>query len=97
MNHQKQSLTNIEHLKHHVEVAILTKELSKFKGNFGYCTRIIPAAGNGESCLGSVFRPFSYSHQCRFQIRLRQLDISAFSGRNKVTKMCPKYLLTRYY
>ena len=32
-----------------------------------------------------------------FQIRLHQVDISAFSGQNKVTKMCPKYLLTRYY
>ena len=25
------------------------------------------------------------------------MDISAFSEQNKVTKMCPKYLLTRYY
>ena len=25
-------------------------------------TRIIPAAGNRESCLGPVFRPFSNSH-----------------------------------
>ena len=25
------------------------------------------------------------------------MDISAFAGLNKVTKMCPKYLLTRYY
>ena len=25
-------------------------------------TRIIPAAGNGESCLGPVFRLFSNSH-----------------------------------
>ena len=25
----------------------------------------------------------------RFQIRLCQVDISAFSGHNKVTKMCP--------
>ena len=24
----------------------------------------------------------------RFQIRLRQMDISAFCGQNKVTKMC---------
>ena len=60
-------------------------------------THIIPAAGNEESCLGPVFRPFSNSHQYRFQIRLRQLDISAFSGQNKVTKTCPKYLLSRYY
>ena len=30
-------------------------------------------------------------------MRLRQMDISAFSGQNKVTKMCPKYLLNRYY
>ena len=59
--------------------------------------RIIPEAGNGESCLGPVFRPFSNSHQYRFQIRLRLVDISAFSGQNKVTKMCPKYLLTHYY
>ena len=51
----------------------------------------------GESCLGPVFRPFSNSHQYRFQIRLRLVDISAFSGQNKVTKMCPKYILTRYY
>ena len=47
-------------------------------------TRIIPAAGNGESCLGLVFRPFSNSHQYRFKIRLRLVDISAFSGPNKV-------------
>ena len=59
--------------------------------------RIIPAAGNEESCLGPVFQPFSNSHQYRFQIRLRQVDISAFSGQNKVTKMCPKYLLTSYH
>ena len=59
-------------------------------------TRIIPAAGNGESCLAPVFRPFSNSHQYWFQIRLRLVDISAFSGQNKVTKICPKYLLTRY-
>ena len=44
-----------------------------------------------------VFRPYSDSHQYRFQIRLRLVDISAFSGQNKVTKMCPKYLLARYY
>ena len=25
------------------------------------------------------------------------MDISAFSGQHKVTKMCPKYLLTRHY
>ena len=30
-------------------------------------------------------------------MRLRQVDIYVFSGQNKVTKMCPKYLLTRYY
>ena len=34
------------------------------------------------------------STRLRFQIRLRQLDISAFSGQIKVTKMCPKYLLS---
>ena len=56
-----------------------------------------PVAGNGKSCLGPVFRPFSNLHQYRFQIRLRLVDISAFSGQNKVAKMYPKYLLTRYY
>ena len=59
--------------------------------------RIIPAAGNGESCLGTVFRLFSNAHQYRCQIRLPLVDNSAFSEQNKVTKMCPKYLLTRYY
>ena len=53
--------------------------------------------GNVESCLSPIFRPFSNSHQYRCQIRLRLVDISAFSGQNRVTKMCPKYLLTRYY
>ena len=57
---------------------------------------IFPAAGNGESCLGPVFRPFTNSHQYRFQIRLRLVDVSAFLDK-KVTKMCPKYLLTHYY
>ena len=54
--------------------------------------RTIPAVVNGESCLGLAF-PTIYS----FQIRLSHMDISAFSGQNKVTKMCPKYLLTHYY
>ena len=64
-----------------------------FKGQFRVLsTRIIPVAGNGESCLGPVFRAFSNSHQYWFQIRLRQLDIFAFSGQNRVTKMCSKYL-----
>ena len=43
------------------------------------------------------FQLFTNSDQYRFQIRLCQMDISAFSGKSKVTKMCPKYLLTRYY
>ena len=56
--------------------------------------RTIPAAGNGESCLG----PPSIDHfliriNTVFQIRLCQMGISAFSGQNKVAKMCPKYLL----
>ena len=34
----------------------------------------------GKRRLGPVFRPFSYSHQYRFQIRLRLVDVSAFSG-----------------
>ena len=50
------------------------------------------AAGNGESRLGPVFGPFSNSHQYRFQIGLRQLDISAFSGQNKVTISIDPYL-----
>ena len=36
-------------------------------------TRIIPAAGNGESCLGPVFRPFSNSHQYRGRLDLAVL------------------------
>ena len=44
--------------------------------------RTIPVAGNRESCLGPVFRPFTYSDQYGFQIRLCQMDISAFSGQN---------------
>ena len=59
--------------------------------------RNIPAAGNKESCLGPVFRPFTISDQYSFQILLGQMDISAFSGQNKVTKMWLKYLLTCYY
>ena len=51
-------------------------------------TRIIPTAGNRESCLRPVFRPFSNSHQYRFQILLRPVDISAFSGQTKVNQMC---------
>ena len=47
--------------------------------------------------MGPVFRSFSNSHQYRFQIRLRLLGLLTFSGQNKVTKMCSKYLLTRYY
>ena len=47
-----------------------------FQGQFRVLsTRIIPAAGNGESCLGPVFPPFSNSHQYRFQIRLRLVDV----------------------
>ena len=37
------------------------------KGNFGYCQCTIPAAGNGESCLGPIFRPFPNSHQYSFR------------------------------
>ena len=59
--------------------------------------RTIPAAGNGESCLGPVFRPFPNSQQYRFSTRLCQMEISVFSGENKVTKMCQKYILIRYY
>ena len=52
------------------------------KGNFGILSlRIIPAAGNEESCLGPFFRPFSNSHPYRLQIGLRLVDISAFSGK----------------
>ena len=51
--------------------------------------RTIPAAENGESCLNPVFWPFTNLDQYSFQIRLCQMDISAFSGQNKVTKMCP--------
>ena len=53
--------------------------------------------GKREKLSRPVFRPFSNSHQYGFQIRLRLVDISAFSGQNKVIEMCPKYLLTRYY
>ena len=45
------------------------------------------------SRLSTIFKFASI----RFQIRLRLVDISALSGQNKVTKICPKYLLTRYY
>ena len=45
-----------------------------------------PCGGNREICLGPVFRPFSNSHQYKFQIRLFQMDIYTFSGQKKVTK-----------
>ena len=51
------------------------------------------ALGNGIPS----FQPFTNSDQYSFQIRLSQMDISAFSGQNEVTKMCPKSLLTSYY
>ena len=38
--------------------------------------------GKRGNCLGPVFRPFANSHQYRFQIRLRLVDISAFSKLN---------------
>ena len=59
--------------------------------------RNVTAAGNKGSCLDPVFRPFTISDQYSFQKLLCQMDISTFSGQNKVTKMCLKYLLTRYY
>ena len=59
--------------------------------------RTISAAGNKESCLGPAFRPFMISEQISFQKLLCQMDISAFSGQNKVNKMRPKYLFTLYY
>ena len=40
------------------------------------------------------FWPFTNSDQYSFQILLCQMDISSFSWQKKVTKMCPKYLLT---
>ena len=49
-------------------------------------------AGNG-SRLSTISKFASI----QFLIRLRQMDISAFSGQNEVTKMRPKYLLTHYY
>ena len=55
----------------------------------------IPAVGNGESCLRLLSSIITNSDQYGFQIRLYQMDISSFSEQNKVTKMCPKYLLTR--
>ena len=53
--------------------------------------------GNGEVVWVPFFWPFTNSDQYSLHIRLFQMDISAFSGQNKVTKMCLKYLLTRYY
>ena len=32
--------------------------------------RIIPASGNKESCLGPIFRPFTYSDQYSLQVLL---------------------------
>ena len=55
----------------------------------------IPAVGNGESCLSLLSSIITNSDQYGFQIRLYQMDIFSFSEQNKVTKMCPKYLLTR--
>ena len=54
--------------------------------------RTIPVAVNGGNLSGSRL---SDHLQIRIK-RLCQIDISAFSGQNKVTKMCPKYLLTHY-
>ena len=77
------------------KIKILTIKSVDAAINFLYILRAISgivhahhsAAGNGENCLGPVFRPFSNSHQYRFQIRLRLVDISAFSGQNKLTKI----------
>ena len=51
----------------------------------------------GKVVLVPSFQQFTHSDQYSFQICVCQMDISAFSGQNKVTKMCLKYLLTRYY
>ena len=62
-----------------------------------FLMRTIPTAGNGESCLDPVF-PTIYKFG---SLHLSESEISdgyfGISGQNKVTKMCPKYLLTRYY
>ena len=43
-----------------------------------------------------VFRPFTDSDQHSFQIFLCHIGVPTFSLQNKVTKVCPKYLLTFY-
>ena len=68
----------VQNMDIYLRCAVKSGCLVAFRAISGMSTR-----GNGESCLGPVFRPFSNSHQYRFQIRLRLVDISAFSGQNK--------------
>ena len=59
---------------------------ANLKGNFGYCPRAsFLRRETGKGVHGSRFSTISNSHQCSDQIRLRQMDISAFSEQNKVT------------
>ena len=44
-----------------------------------------------------VMRNWERFETGQLTVRLRQMDISAFTGQHKVTKMCPKHLLTLYY
>ena len=70
-------------------------QINPFKDNFGY----FPCATFLWWEMGPVIRPFTISDQYSLQKLLCQcqMDISTFSGQNKVTIMCLKYLFTRYY
>ena len=71
-------------------VVILFSGAAPFKNNFGYfaCAPFLWRE-MGKVLLVPPFLPFTNSDQYSFQIRLCQMDISAFSGQNKVTKICP--------
>ena len=55
------------------------------------CT--IPASGNRIVWVKS-FQPSTNSDQYSFQILICQMDTTRFTWQKRVTKMCPKYLLT---
>ena len=70
-----------------------TKVHLSFKGNFGCCPR---ASFLRRETGKVVWVPYFDHFQIRINRDIRKAYVT-FSGQNKVTKMCPKYLMTRYY
>ena len=68
------------------------------KGNFGYC---LCASSLQRETRKVVWVPFFDHFQIRIHTGCRYVYVwwifPHFLEKNKVTKMCPKYLLTRYY